>query len=687
MNPEIELQPASADIWSTKYQLRTKDGEAVDKSVEDTFRRVAKALAFVEPIAERLKWEDEFYKAMLDGATPAGRIISNAGAEEHKPNASTINCTVSSTIHDSMHGILQGLYEAGITLAAGCGIGYDFSTLRPRGAFVAGVGAKTSGAISFMNIYDAMCFTVASAGGRRGAQMGTMDIRHPDIEAFITAKRENGQLRQFNLSVLITDDFMRAVENDDPWDLIFPMNPKESELNVETVWEFWPNVEPNYIVNSEGAVKCRIYKTVRARALWDLIMHSNYNFAEPGFILIDNYNRMNNNWFCENIRATNPCGEQGLPPYGACLLGSINLTKFVTHPFSTFASFDWEKFKKTVRIFTRMLDNVVELNGLPLLEQQEEIKRKRRHGMGYYGLGSAMTMMGMTYGDDASLEFTETVTRLLAIVGLDEGVKLAEEKGMAPVLQEKFVFTGAMLARNPEVEAVFTVGCVYTGLELFMHSGYMKQIRAFDPDLYWRIGQHGIRFTHHSSIAPTGTLSLSFGNNVSNGIEPTFAHEYRRNVIREGRKTKEAMTVKSYELLVWEQMNAGGVLAFNGPTTDSIKPRDHMRIQAVAQRWIDSSISKTVNVPTDISFEDFKDVYKQGYRLGCKGVATFRFNPEAFQGVLVKETDLENTFYRFTLDDGSKITVKGNQQVRYDGHFHSAANLYDAIKEGTYGKY
>jgi ribonucleoside-diphosphate reductase alpha chain len=436
-----------------------------------------------------------------------------------------------------------------------------------------------------------------------------------------------------------------------------------------------------------GAVKCRVYKTIKARKLWDLIMDSNYNFAEPGFILIDRYNAMNNNWFCEDIRATNPCGEQGLPPYGACLLGSINLTKFVVNPYSDNPSFDWSAFKTCVKNFTRMLDNVVELNGLPLEKQREEIMRKRRHGMGYYGLGSAMTMMGMVYGDDKSVEFTSDVTRCLAIMGLWTGVHLAREKGMAPVLQESFKVTGAMLNRNPQaaLEGI-KAGELVTGLELLCHSGYMLQIKNWDRDLWDHIRTHGLRFTHHSSIAPTGTLSLSFGNNCSNGIEPTFAHEYTRNVIREGRKTKEAIKVQSYELLVWEK-ETEGVIEFHGPTTDSISPSDHMRIQAAAQRWIDSSISKTVNVPSDISFEDFKDVYKMGYKLGCKGVATFRFNPEAFQGVLVKENDLENTLYRFTTEDGHVVTVKGHEQVWYDGALHTAANLHDALKEGTYGRF
>lgn len=940
---QIPLQPASEDIWDKKYRLRSKSNEVVDQTIEDTYRRVAHALASVEP-TNRSFWENEFYKAMNTGAIPAGRIMSNAGANAHKPNASTINCTVSNTIHDSMHGILQGVYEGGITLSAGCGIGYDFTTLRPRHAYVAGVGAKTSGALSFMNIYDSMCFTVASAGGRRGAQMGTLDVRHPDIEAFITAKREDGRLRQFNLSVLITDEFMRAVDNDEEWKLIFPVNPKEDMQGKESVWADWPVTDGYQINPSTGQVRCRVYKTVRALDLWNSIMESNYNFAEPGFILIDRYNTENNNWFCENIRATNPCftgetlvwtdkgqkrfsdlaedgssvnvltqlpngklvysemtnprktqkdaaivrvhfddgtfvdctpshkiflksgegkeaqslnagdriesvyryranqkgylrlsngadaplehhipfrdipngyevhhkdeikshnypdnlellegsehrklhmegannpsirfpernvllqrdhsgknngryrndidddklkelrdqglsfltianqvgcseytvmkrlgwerpsnhrvvrvekldiktdvycgtvketgkffiavaenngilvsncGEQGLPPYGACLLGSINLTHFVVRPFEQDAYFDEELFVRVVKLFTRMLDNVVGLNGLPLEKQREEIRAKRRHGMGYFGLGSALAMLRMKYGSEESVEFTRNVTRKLAVAGLWTGVQLAKEKGEAPILKKVFMEHSGQKGRD-----------------LLLQSGYMKRLAKHEPRLVQAIREFGLRFTHHSSIAPTGTMSLSFGNNASNGIEPSFAHEYERNIIREGRNAKEAVKVYSYEALLYRSIHGQDAkLPDYFSTTDDISPEDHIKIQAAAQEWIDSSISKTVNVPSDISFEDFKNVYRLGYQKGCKGVSTFRFNPAAFQGVLVKTSDLEATKYIFKLEDGTTQEFSGNEMVEYEGQTHSAANLFDALKENTYGKF
>jgi ribonucleoside-diphosphate reductase alpha chain len=363
--PGTTLQPASEDIWDRKYRLKDKSGNPLDDSIDGTYRRVARALSEVEPEERREHWYERFVWALRNGAIPAGRIISNAGAQEHKPATSTINCTVSGTIEDSMLGILEKNLEAGLTLKAGCGIGYEFSTLRPRGAYVSGAGAYTSGPLSFMDIFDKMCFTVSSAGGRRGAQMGTFDISHPDVVDFIRAKRENGRLRQFNLSLLITEEFMEAVKDDGDWALSFPITAKEVEGGgfdfsnpEEIVWRQFPSTR-GYVSDAEGRVACRIYKTVKARKLWNVIMISTYDFAEPGFILIDKVNELNNNWFCETIRATNPCGEQPLPPYGSCLLGSVNLTRFVQSPFREDARFDWQSFREVVSVFTRMLDNVV----------------------------------------------------------------------------------------------------------------------------------------------------------------------------------------------------------------------------------------------------------------------------------------------------------------------------------------
>jgi ribonucleoside-diphosphate reductase alpha chain len=538
--------------------------------------------------------------------------------------------------------------------------------------------------------------------------MGTFDVGHPDALEFIRAKREDGRLRQFNLSLLVTDEFMQSVIDEKDWQLAFPVTPKEVLVDgldtadrSQFVWREWPEAG-NYVSDNEGLVACKIYKTLPARRVWDIIMASTYDFAEPGFVLIDKVNDLNNNWFCENIRATNPCGEQPLPPYGSCLLGSINLTKFVDKPFTAEATFDWESFRKVVRVFTRMLDNVVEINGLPLPQQRNEIQRKRRHGMGFLGLGSSITMLRMKYGEPAAVEFTEDVARQLALAGWEEALTLAEEKGPAPVMTEVFEVTDEMLRKRPEMRGDgYQAGDKVPGRILHArYSRYMQQLATQAPELVGKLAETGARFTHHSSIAPTGTISLSLANNASNGIEPSFAHHYFRNVIRQGKKSKEKVDVYSFELLAYralideQGMPAGvgeGAAENTLPdyfiTADEVTPKQHVDIQAAAQKWIDSSISKTANVPTDYDYEDFKDIYLYAYKQGLKGCTTFRFNPEAFQGVLVKEKDLKNTVYTFTLEDGSTVDFKGDEELEYDGEMHTAANLYDALKEGYYGKF
>ena len=1055
----IPFQEASLDIWDKKYRLSAKDGTPVDKTMDDTYKRVARALADVEHESVREQWYERFVWALRRGAIPAGRVTSNAGALEHKPATSTINCTVSGTIGDSMDDILNKVHEAGLTLKAGCGIGYEFSTLRPRGAYVSGAGAYTSGPLSFMDIYDKMCFTVSSAGGRRGAQMGTFDIGHPDALEFIRAKRENGRLRQFNLSLLITDEFIAAVRADKDWNLAFPLLQKEYDSEQQNlddkakfVWREWPTTE-KYVSRQDGLVCCKIYKTLPARRMWDVIMSSTYDFAEPGFILIDKVNEMNNNWWCENIRATNPCvpadtwvqtsegprqvgeligkqfqarvdgvdhpsapegffrtavkplmnvtttegfalrltadhrvrristltrwrlatewcaagelkagdkvllqdhrkvsswmgqygsnegylmgllvgdghiteagaelsvwarsavgnsdvgtggpnsvmataldaarrlnhraeftgwheigrrgefrlglsaitelanelgvrpgrqtvtpaiergssdfyrgflrglfdsegsvqgtqakgvsirlgrsdtlmlegvqrmllrlgiastiyrnraqpglvitgenvarfheqvgfadtvkrgrliallgsykrtlnrerfvatvdsvradgfedvydvqvpginefdangfhahncGEQPLPAYGSCLLGSVNLTRFVKNAFTDFAEFDWNEYREVVKVFTRMLDNVVEVNGLPLPQQRGEIMRKRRHGMGFLGLGSTITCLGMKYGAEDSIKFTEDVSREMAVAGWEAALDLAKEKGPAPIMKEEFTVTPEMLRKRPEMaKDGWKVGDLIPGRILHArYSRYMQRVAETAPWLVDQLANVGARFTHHTSIAPTGTISLSLANNASNGIEPSFAHHYFRNVIRPGKKSKEKVDVFSFELLAYRELinprampnatNAAEQLPAYFTTADDIHPKEHVDIQAAAQRWVDSSISKTANVPTDYKYESFKDIYLYAHEKDLKGCTTFRFNPEAFQGVLVKEDDLKNTTYVFTLEDGSEISVKGDEEIEYDGEKHTAANLYDALKEGYYGKF
>ena len=1077
----IPFQPASLDIWDSKYRLTAKDGTPVDKSMDDTYKRVARALADVEREDAREHWYERFLWALRRGAIPAGRVTSNAGALEHKPATSTINCTVSGTIRDSMDDILKKVHEAGLTLKAGCGIGYEHSTLRPRGAYVSGAGAYTSGPLSFMDIFDKMCFTVSSAGGRRGAQMGTFDVGHPDVMEFIRAKRENGRLRQFNLSLLITDEFMQAVREDREWKLAFPLSLKENDSEkpdlsdaTKFVWREW-SIHEGYVVNDEGLVACKIYKTVPARRMWDVIMSSTYDFAEPGFILIDRVNEMNNNWWCENIRATNPCvtadtrlatqygmvrigdlykagvdiqatvdtramgegrgaavrpavpafmtapsadiyrvvtkdgyeikatqwhgfyttrgrielkdlrpgdellvqsgkgqfgdfgseelgtllglltgdghftnrgrgkkaavvnlwgedrdyaqqivtyinaliagavdaaasrqnyrvsavavpqrnlvmirsvilarvlenlgitakaktqvpeivwrgseacvrgylralfqcdgtvqrddknayctirlassqpsllkdvqtllanfgifcrilkrrpaaqrllpdgrggrrlydcqadyeliigsgsrdrfmqeigfltaakndkycewkdqhpraveeqfvsaiasiehvgreavfdttqpdknnlifnglvtancGEQPLPPYGSCLLGSVNLTRFVKHPFGDFAEFDWNEYREVVRVFTRMLDNVVEVNGLPLEQQRNEILRKRRHGMGFLGLGSTMTLLKMKYGSPESIQFTEEVSREMAIAGWEAALELAREKGPAPIMNEEFTVTKEMLRKRPEMaKDGWKPGSRIAGRLLHAkYSRYMQRVAQVAPQLVHELAEIGARFTHHSSIAPTGTISLSLANNASNGIEPSFAHHYFRNVIRVGKKSKEKIDVYSFELLAYRELvNPNAVPGASNDAerlpdyfiaSEDVTPKEHVEVQAASQKWVDSSISKTANVPTDFPYEKFKDIYLYAHEQGLKGCTTFRFNPEAFQGVLVKEQDLKNTIYRFTLDDGTVIEARGDEEIEYDGELHTTANLYDSLKEGYFGKY
>lgn len=544
-------------IWDQKYRLKTFDGTPIDETVEDTWRRVARKLASVE--ADPAHWEGIFYSTLEDFRfIPAGRIVAGAGSDR---SVTLFNCFVMGTIPDSMDGIFSMLREAALTMQQGGGIGYDFSTIRPSGAEVNGVAADASGPLSFMDCWDAMCRTVMSAGSRRGAMMGTMRCDHPDIEKFIDAKRDPLKLRMFNLSVLVTDDFMRAVKSDADWNLVF------------------------------GGT---VYRTVRARDLWDKIMRSTYDYAEPGVIFIDRINSENNLGYCETIAATNPCGEQPLPPYGACLLGSINLAKFVVDPFTPNARIDWHSLTQTVRTAVRMMDNVIDATAFPLPQQQAEAQAKRRIGLGITGLANMLMMLDVTYGTPDAVVLTGAIMEAVTHRAYWSSVDLAGEKGAFPALDA----------------------------EQYLKSGFMQRM---SPELHMAIRESGIRNSHLTSIAPTGTISLYAGN-VSSGIEPVFAHSYTRQVLQpDGSKVSERVTDYAFDL--YERVTGTReALPESFVTAQTLAPEAHLAMQAAAQRWVDSSISKTVNLPADISFEDFEAVYMEAYNLGCKGCTTYRPN-------------------------------------------------------------
>ncbi len=548
--------PIAEQIWDMKYRLRAADGTAMEQTVQDSWHRIAGALAAVE--ADPAAWEPRFYAA-LEGFRflPAGRITAGAGTGRQ---VTLFNCFVMGTIPDTMSGIFDALKEAALTMQQGGGIGYDFSTIRPKGAEVKGVAADASGPLSFMDVWDAMCRTIMSAGSRRGAMMATMRCDHPDIEAFIEAKKDPARLRMFNLSVLVTDAFMAAVKADGPWELVFGGH---------------------------------TYRTLPARDLWNRIMRNTYDFAEPGVIFIDRINAANNLNYVETIAATNPCGEQPLPPYGACLLGSINLPALVFHPFEDRAHVCKTELAKLVGTAVRMMDNVVDASRFPLPEQEAEARAKRRIGLGVTGLADALLMCGLRYGSDKAVAATEDWMHAIARAAYLASVDLAREKGAFPLFQA----------------------------EPFLASGTMQ---AMDGDIRDAVRQHGIRNALLTSIAPTGTISLYAGN-VSSGIEPVFAYEYTRKVLqKDGSRTEEV--VVDHAVRLWRDLQGDAPLPEHFVNAQTLAPLDHVRMQAAAQRWVDSSISKTINCPADISFDDFAQVYMAAWDQGCKGCTTYRPN-------------------------------------------------------------
>ena len=548
--------PIAEQIWDMKYRFKQADGTPIDKTVEDSWHRIAGALAAVEKSPET--WEPKFFDALSDFKfLPAGRITAGAGTER---SVTLFNCFVMGTIPDSMGGIFDMLKEAALTMQQGGGIGYDFTTIRPKGAKVKGVAADASGPLSFMDVWDAMCRTIMSAGSRRGAMMATMRCDHPDILDFITAKRDPARLRMFNVSVLVTDAFMDAVKSDEPWDLVF-----------------------------EGEV----FQTMKAVDLWNQIMSSTFEFAEPGVIFIDRINNANNLSYCETIAATNPCGEQPLPPYGACLLGSINMARLVSKPFAKGAKLNEEGMANLVVTAVRMMDNVVDASRFPLEEQQREAEAKRRIGLGVTGLADALLMVGLRYGSEEAAVQTESWMHQIARVAYLASVDLAKEKGAFPLFDA----------------------------EGYLASGAMQEM---DSDVRDAIAQYGIRNALLTSIAPTGTISLYAGN-VSSGIEPVFAYAYIRKVLqKDGSRTEEE--VIDYAVQMWRDKMDDAELPDYFVNAQTLAPLEHVRMQAAAQKWVDSSISKTINCPEDISFEAFKDVYMAAWDQGCKGCTTYRPN-------------------------------------------------------------
>jgi ribonucleoside-diphosphate reductase alpha chain len=555
--PMPQVAAISQQIWDMKYRLKGPDGQPVDKTIEESWRRVARALA--EPEREPELWAERFFSVLEDFKfLPAGRILAGAGTDR---SVTLFNCFVMGAVPDDMGGIFTHLREAALTMQQGGGIGYDFSTLRPKGAPVKGVGADASGPLSFMDVWDAMCRTIMSAGHRRGAMMATLRCDHPDIEAFIEAKRQPGRLRMFNLSVLVTDAFMQAVKEDAPWELKF------------------------------GGTTFRV---LPARELWDQIMRATYGYAEPGVIFIDRINRRNNLWYCETISATNPCGEQPLPPYGACLLGSINLAKLVKRPFEPDAALDLEELERIVPIAVRMMDNVTDVSRFPLPQQEAEAHAKRRIGLGVTGLADALIFCGARYGSTRAVELTQSWMAAIRRAAYLASAELAAEKGSFPLFDRDKYLEG-------------------------------ESVREVEPEVRDAIERHGIRTALVTSIAPTGTISL-FADNVSSGLEPVFSFKYDRHVLMpDGARRQEEVTDYAYRLFHKLKGETAPLPDFF-VDAQMLAPADHLTMQAAVQKYIDASISKTINLPAEISFEAFKDVYLQAYELGCKGCTTYRPN-------------------------------------------------------------
>ena len=575
----------SRHIWDTKYRYRD-GGIAYDATIHDTWYRIAHALAANET-GDPASWQSVFYNALRDFYfLPGGRIQAGAGT---KHRVTLFNCFVMGIVDDSMEAIFEALKEGAITMQQGGGVGYDFSTLRPRGVIAHSVGSVASGPVSFMRIWDSMCATVLSTGARRGAMMATLRCDHPDVEEFIDAKREAAQLRHFNLSVLISDEFMQAIRDDAQWTLVFPASQLDEGGAVgagDVVNKHWPGFD--------HPVPCRVLRRVRARDLWSRIMRATYDYAEPGVLFIDQVNRLNNLSYRERISATNPCGEIPLPPYGACNLGSINLTKYVVDPFSASAHLDMDGVRGVARTAVRMMDNVIDVSRFPLEAQQHQAAGSRRIGLGMTGLADALIMLGIKYDTAQARNTAAMVMGEICHTAYRMSIELAREKGPFPFFDRDAYLAGAFIMKLPE------------------------DIRA-------GIAQFGIRNSHLTAIAPTGTISL-LANNVSSGLEPVFAYQFRRRVLElDGRYTEYQLVDYAYQL--WRAMNGDAPLPAAFIDAHGVAPEIHLEMQAALQPYVDSAISKTINVPENYGFEAFKDLYQKAYDKGLKGCTTFRSNP------------------------------------------------------------
>ena len=612
----MDMQPAAREIWARKYALRDAVGNPVEHSPAETLARVARALASVEATADgRRQWAERFEWAVAHGAVPAGRIIANLG---RMAGGTLASCAVSASLGVGPEALLQRVHDSGVTLLAGAGVGYDLSPVIPRAA--GGPGVRT-----VLKLLEAIAEVVSASGERRGAQIAVLDIGHPEIEEFLAAKADPGQLAHFNLSVAVGDEFMSALMADRDWALAFPVGAEALSPAAGSsllLWRRWAPVS-GALVAPSGATACRIHRRVRARSLWLALMESAWTHADPGVLFLERAQARNPNWFRERLHATNPCGEQALPAAGTCVLGSIDLTRCVGFPFSPDAFFDFSRLAQVASVFTRMLDNAVDLAGLPLAAQRDELAQTRRHGMGVFGLGSALAMLGIDYLAPEAAVFAARVMREIALAGWETGLALGTEKGVAPALARDHVLTRQHLAEQPRLASDgWRVGDILPGRVLSArYAGYFELLQVESPALVEALATQGARFTHHASIAPTGSIALAFGNNASCGIDPSFAHAYQRRFRHDGAWQWQAL--QSCEALAWATCGESGQ-PVPARTMEEVPLATQLAVQAACQPWIDAAISRTLHVPASTEFGAFAGVYLEAWRLGLKGCAVYR---------------------------------------------------------------